>query len=217
MQAGAPRAAAWRVQFAVRNSLLLRRAGALCAAVSRAQFAAYSPAMHNLPARSVLRSESCSPAVHPQTNEVLKVKMDQISQELDNMACELIAFAVTAFEQAQESQQTQTAQIMPVLLAMDCEDEFLTFEQDTPDECYRAACEHVAKAGAACLRYAIVYDALVQEEQNKDASAALVVEFAERGMLKAWSGYMLYRRAEDGAIELSDPLPAGQEELLFAG
>ena len=169
--------------------------------------------------------------------------MDQISQELDNMACELIAFAATALEQTQQAQQTQaaqaakaqqaqqpqtvqktqqsqqaqTAQIMPVLLAMDCEDEFLTFEQDTPDECYRAACEHVAKAGAACLRYAIVYDALVQEEQNKDASAALVVEFAERGMLKAWSGYMLYRRAEDGAIELSDPLPAGQEELLFAG
>ena len=171
--------------------------------------------------------------------------MDQISQELDNMACELIAFGATALEQTQQAQQTQaaqtaqtakkaqqtqtakaqqpqqaqqvqTAQIMPVLLAMDCEDEFLTFEQDTPDECYRAACEHIAKAGAACLRYAIVYDALVQEEQDKDASAALVVEFAERGMLKAWSGYMLYRRAEDGAIELSDPLPAGQEELLFA-
>lgn len=132
--------------------------------------------------------------------------MQEISSELDALACELIAAGVQILEQ------TET---MPVLLAMDCENEFLTFENDTPDECYAAACKRVADAGELCNRYAVVYDAIIQEEQNTEASAALLVEFAERGMPQAWSGYMLYRRADDGCIELSDPLPAGAEESLF--
>lgn len=132
--------------------------------------------------------------------------MQEISPELDALACELIAAGAQILSQSEQ---------MPVLLAMDCEEDFLTFEDDTPDECYGAACQQVVEAGKLCSRYAIVYDALIQETQDSEASAALVVEFAERGMEQAWSGYMLYRRADDGCVELSDPLPAGAEETLF--
>lgn len=132
--------------------------------------------------------------------------MNEISTELDKLSCELIEAAANMLEEKET---------LPVLLAMDCEDGFLIFEDDTPDECYRAACEYVIAKEQACSRYAIVYDAEIQENEQDEASAALVVEFAERGMSHAWSGYMLYRRADDGVIELSNPFPAGAEEALF--
>ena len=55
----------------------------------------------------------------------------------------------------------------------------------------------------------------MQEDETDSGQPALLFEFAERGMDCAWSGFMLYQRDEDGRIEVSDPMPAGEEELLF--
>ena len=131
----------------------------------------------------------------------------EISPELDALSCELIGAAIGQLEETGA---------LPVLLAVDCEDDFFAFEDDTPDGCYRAACQQVADLGAACTRYALVYDGVVQEDDTDPGSPAIILEFAERAMEHAWSGYLLYRFAADGVVEVSDPFPAGMEELLFA-
>ncbi len=133
--------------------------------------------------------------------------MADISQELDSLCVSLIQVAYDLMESGEE---------LPVMLATDCEDDATLFEGDTADGCYRAACEHVGKLGSSCSLYVILYDGIVQEDESDSGSAALLFEFAERGMENAWSGYVLYRRAQDGTIEMTDPLPAGEEELLFA-
>ena len=132
--------------------------------------------------------------------------MTDISPELDSLSVALIGTAIDLLE---------SGDAIPVMLATDTEDGLLTFEDDTPDGCYRAACEHVGELGAACTRYALLYDGFVQEDEADEGHAALLFEFAERGMDNAWSGYVLYRRAGDGGIEVTDPYPAGAEELLF--
>ena len=132
--------------------------------------------------------------------------MQPISDELDILSRELIGEAISRLE---------ADGALPVLLAVDCEDEFFAFEDDTPDGCYRAACMQVGTLGERCTRYAIAYDGVIQEVETDAGSPAIVIEFAERGMEHAWSGFMLYRRAADGCIEVTDPLPAGAEELLF--
>ena len=132
--------------------------------------------------------------------------MSEISAELDALACELIGAAIEVLEAGEEPS---------VMLAVDCEAETLTFEDDSPDGCYRAAREYVAGCGAKCTRYALLYAGYVQESEEDASQEALLVEFAERGMECAWSGYVLYRFAADRAVETTDPLPAGEEELLF--
>ena len=133
--------------------------------------------------------------------------MSEISPELDQLSVALIGTALDLLESGGE---------VPVMLACDAEEGLLTFEDDTPDGCYRAACEHVAGLGAACTRYALLYDVFVQEDEADEGHAALLFEFGERGMQNAWSGYMFYRVADDGSVEVTDPLPAGAEELLFS-
>ena len=133
--------------------------------------------------------------------------MAEISDELDKLSVALIQTAMDLLD---------AGDAVPVMLATDHESGLLTFEDDTPDGCYRAAREQVRKLGADCTRYAILYDGFVQEEETDAGQPALLFEFGERGMENAWSGYVLYRRAEDGALEVSDPMPAGEEELLLA-
>lgn len=133
--------------------------------------------------------------------------MPDISAELDGLSVALIGTALDLLESGGE---------VPVMLATDAEEGLLTFEDDTPDGCYRAAREQVASLGASCTRYVLLYDGFVQDDEADGGHAALLFEFAERGMENAWSGYVLYRRADDGSVEVTDPYPAGAEELLFA-
>ena len=130
--------------------------------------------------------------------------MAEISKELDQLSVALIGTAIDLMD---------SGDAVPVMLAVDCEDELI--EDDTPDGCYRAARAQVGELGERCTRYALLYDGVVQESENDPGSPALLFEFGERGMKNAWSGYMLYQRAQDGAIEVTDPLPAGEEALLF--
>lgn len=133
--------------------------------------------------------------------------MAGISPELDALACDLVGAAI---------EQLEAQGTLPVLLAVDCEDDLFAFEDDTPDGCYRAACQQVGALGAACTRYALAYDGVVQADESDPGTPALLVEFAERGAGEAWSGYLPYERAADGTLEVGDPLPAGAEEPLFA-
>ena len=133
--------------------------------------------------------------------------MAEISEELDRLSCELIGEAIARLESKAG---------LPVLLACDAETDLFAFEDDTPDGCYRAACQKVAELGAACTRYAIAFDGTIQEAEDEPAMPAIIIEFAERDGGPAWSGYLLYRRAKDGSIEVTDPQPAGAEEPLFA-
>ncbi len=132
--------------------------------------------------------------------------MAEISKELDQLSVALIGTAIDLMD---------SGDAVPVMLAVDCEDELMTFEDDTPDGCYRAARAQVGELGEHCTRYALLYDGVVQESENDPGSPALLFEFGERGMKNAWSGYILYQRAQDGTIEVTDPLPAGEETLLF--
>lgn len=132
--------------------------------------------------------------------------MAEISPELDQLSIALITTAIDMLDAHDD---------VPVMLAVDCDDELLTFEDDTPDGCYRAAREQVREYGKDCTRYALLTQGFVQEDETDAGHPALLFEFGERGMDNAWSGYMLYQRADNGAIEVTDPLPAGEEDLLF--
>lgn len=133
--------------------------------------------------------------------------MSDISQELDVLSTALLGTALDLFEFEGS---------IPVMLAVEPGEGLLTFEDDTPDGCYRAACEHVAELGTACTRYALLYDGFVQADESDEGYPALLFEFAERGMEHAWSGYVLYQRADDGTLSVTDPQPGGAEELLFS-
>lgn len=132
--------------------------------------------------------------------------MAEISPELDQLSVALIQTAIDMLDAHDD---------VPVMLAVDCDDELLTFEDDTPDGCYRAAREQVREYGKDCSRYVLLTQGFVQEDEVDSGHPALLFEFGERGSDCAWSGYMLYQRDGDGHIEVTDPLPAGEEELLF--
>lgn len=132
--------------------------------------------------------------------------MAEISSDLDRLSIALIQTAIDMLDAHDD---------VPVMLAVDCDDELLTFEDDTPDGCYRAAREQVREYGRRCDRYVLLTQGFVQEEETDAGHPALLFEFAERGMDCAWSGYMLYQRDDEGHVEVTDPMPAGEEELLF--
>ncbi len=132
--------------------------------------------------------------------------MAEISAELDQLSVALIETAIDMME---------AGDVLPIMLALDCSSQLYFFEDDTPDVCYRAACEKIAEFKSECTRYVLLYDGMVQTNDNSPSEPALLFEFAERGMAHAWSGYVLYRRAKNGKIETSDPAPAGEESLLF--
>ena len=132
--------------------------------------------------------------------------MTEISDDLDKLSIALIQTAMDMLDAHDD---------VPVMLAVDCERELLTFEDDAVDGCYRAAREQVREFGAKCTKYVLLYEGFVQEDETDSGHPALLFEFAERGMECAWSGYMLYQRDPEGHVEVTDPLPAGEEELLF--
>lgn len=133
--------------------------------------------------------------------------MAEISPKLDSLTCDLIGEAMNVME---------TEGKLPVLLMTDGSDELYAFEDDDPDGCYRAACQQVQDLGAVCNLYAIVYEGVVQESESAPGEPAIIFEFAERGVGEAWSGFMYYRKAKDGSLEVSEPYPGGAEEPLFS-
>ena len=132
--------------------------------------------------------------------------MPEISGQLDALCVGLIDEALWMLDAGED---------VVVLLATDAQDDALGFEDDTPDGCYRAACEHIAGLGAACTRYALLYAGAVQHSAGESARDALLFEFAERGMPHAWSGYVLCGRDDDGRVWAGEACPAGACELLF--
>ncbi len=130
-----------------------------------------------------------------------------ISEQLDRLSVATIETALDLLETGDE---------LPVMLAVDCSGQLYLFSGDTPDGCYRAACEQVAALGAACTRYVLLYDGVVQADEASAGVAALLFEFAERGMEHAWSGCLPYGRGADGGVQAGEPVAGGEERLLFA-
>ena len=97
--------------------------------------------------------------------------MPQISTELDQLSIALIQTAIDMLDVHDD---------VPVMLAVDCDGELLTFEDDTPDGCYRAAREQVRSYGKDCVRYALLTQGFVQEDETDSGQPALLFEFAER-------------------------------------
>ncbi len=131
--------------------------------------------------------------------------MSQISPKLDALSVRVLDTALDILAETGD---------MPVLVGVNDDEEFTSFEDDTPDGCYRAARDHVRSLGKKCKRYVICYTGIVQEDPKKKGEPAVFFEFGERGMDHAWSGYMLYRLV-NGDVETTDPQPAGAEELLL--
>lgn len=133
--------------------------------------------------------------------------MAEISERLDAMTCDLIGEAINTLEAEGK---------LPVLLMADASEDLFAFEDDDPDGCYRAACQQVQDFGGKCAMYAIAYEGIVQADESTSGDPAIIFEFAEREAGEAWSGFILYRRAKNGGIEVSDPQPGGAEAPLFA-
>ena len=130
-----------------------------------------------------------------------------ISEQLDRLSVATIETALDLLEAGDE---------LPVMLAADCSEQLYLFSDDTPDGCYRAGCEQVAALGADCTRYVLLYDGVVQEDEAGASVAALLFEFAERGMAHAWSGCLPYERDEGGGVRTGELFAGGEERLLFA-
>ena len=133
--------------------------------------------------------------------------MAEVSPELDALTCDLIGEAINFLEMDG---------VLPVILISDASDDLYAFEDDDADGCYRAACMQVQEFGAKCSMYAIAYEGVVQEDETGSGEPAIIFEFAQRGTGEAWSGYLLFRINKDGSVDVTDPMPGGAEEPLFA-
>ena len=130
-----------------------------------------------------------------------------ISDELDRLTCDVLG-------QALDSLAAGVA--VPVLVALDEGEgpQVTAFSDDGQDECLAAAREHVRASGAP-LRYALLYDGDVADDDGA-YHQALIIEFAERGDERAWSGYVLYEGFGAGeGFAWSDPQPAGECPALL--
>lgn len=142
---------------------------------------------------------------------------DKISPELDKLAS-------SVFEES-FNELAETKELWP-LLAVEDEDgirELISFTEDDKDQCVKAARAYLQMSKNKGIgqikkpyRYALAYDAMVQEEQGKHLQAAVIVEFGESGSEHAYSGYSFYRHGKTPEDFLwTNPQAAGFEDLLL--
>ena len=87
------------------------------------------------------------------------------------------------------------------------------FTDDGPEALIEGAREQVRHTKGA-LRYAIAYEAAIEQEDGTYADA-LIVEFGEKGQ-PTYSAYSLFEgRGEGDGFRWTDPAPAGEEEPLL--
>ncbi len=129
-----------------------------------------------------------------------------ISDELDQLSCELIADALDILAEGRD------VNVMVVTQDSGNKADARTFSDDGPEECLNAARAHVSSSGAQ--RYAIAYDGAVADEEGSFHDA-LLVEFGERGN-EAFSAFVAYEgRGAGDDFAWADPAPAGQTENLL--
>lgn len=131
-----------------------------------------------------------------------------ISQELDTLSCDLIETAfdaladgidISVLVSVQDSAGTVTTH---------------TFKDDAIDVCLNEARAYIVSKKNTIVRYCLVYVCGVAlEEAFLDA---LVIEYGERGMSVAYSGYSLIQNVGQGELFMwCDLEPAGELDLLI--
>ena len=132
---------------------------------------------------------------------------ENITPELDQLSCELIADALDLLAAGKD------VNVMVVTQDEKGSADARTFADDGPEECLTAARDFVSGSGAQ--RYAIAYDGAVADESGSFFDA-LLVEFGERGG-SAFSAYVAYEgRGEGDDFAWADPEPAGETDLLLS-
>ena len=144
-------------------------------------------------------------------------KPDKISHQLDSLAS-------STFEES-FNELAEHKELWPMLAVEDEHGnrELVSFTEDDKDQCLQGARAYLqmsAQKGIGSvkkpIRYAIGYDALVQDDQDKKLKPAVVVEFGEAGSKHAYSGYSFYQHGKTPEDFLwTEPQAAGIEDLLI--
>ena len=153
------------------------------------------------------------------TEDVLEP--EPISESMDALACALIDYSLDLLG--------ETGELSPTLAVEDENGErsLLSFDDEDFEECLdevRTRLQAAAKGKQEIegltgkpVRYAIAYDGAVQLPDAPDDgfTAALIVEYGEKGMTQAYSAYMLYQNeGNPQEFAWTEPAAAGEEELL---
>ncbi|MDO5044289.1 MAG: hypothetical protein Q4E22_03195 [Coriobacteriia bacterium] len=146
-----------------------------------------------------------------------EMQHEKISKALDSLTSQ-------TFEES-FNQLADTKELWPMLALEDEQGnrELISFSDDEKEECLKAARAYLQMQGAkgigkvaAPVRYAIAYDAEVQDEVDQKLKPAVIVEFGEKGSLHAYSGYSFYKHGKKPEDFLwSEPQAAGFEDLLL--
>lgn len=146
---------------------------------------------------------------------------EPISQAMDNLACALIDYGLDLLG--------ETGDLVPTLAVEDAQGNrsLLSFDDEDFEECLaevhdrlvRAACgkEKIEGLAGVPVRYAIAYDGAIDiPDSGVDGfEPALIVEYGEHGMTRAYSAYMLYQNAGNPQeFVCTEPEAAGEGELL---
>lgn len=146
---------------------------------------------------------------------------EPISEAMDALACALIDYSLDLLG--------ETGELAPTLAVEDENGErsLLSFDDEDFEECLdevHARLKAAAKGkqeleglAGKPVRYAIAYDGAVQLPDAPDDgfAPALIVEYGERGMSRAYSAYMLYQNeGNPQEFAWTEPAAAGEGELL---
>lgn len=130
-----------------------------------------------------------------------------VSPQLDELSSTLMGDALDLLAEGED--------VNVLLVLQDAQDEVTSFEfaEDDPATLLEGARDHVRRARGA-VRYALVYEGAVQENDGGFADA-LLLEFGEKGH-PSFSAYSLFDgRGEGENFRWTEPAPAGEEEPLL--
>ncbi len=91
----------------------------------------------------------------------------------------------------------------------------LSFTDDDKERCLEEARNFLSQE-ADLIRYTLVYEGFIKDDEDELLQEALLFEFSEQGMQAAYSGYCLYEHDEiSGQCYCSQPYPAGIVDSLL--
>ena len=144
---------------------------------------------------------------------------EPISPELDDLTCALIDYALGELAEGGElavSLAAADSQGKSTLLSFDDED----FEESIAEaraqvKASASGSKKLDGLAGPVARYAIAYDAAVDEGEQQGYVPALIVEYGEHGLTQGYSAYLTYENpGEAQNFVCSDVAPAGVVELL---
>jgi len=146
---------------------------------------------------------------------------EPISPQMDALACALIDYGLDML--------SESGELVPTLAVEDEKGErsLFSFDDEDFEECLQEVHDRLTAAakGEPALeglkgrpvRYAIAYDGAIEipDSQVEGYEPALIVEYGERGMSRAYSAYLLYQNPGGGEDFMwTEPEAAGEGDLL---